>query len=123
MMAALVHVAALLAITQAPVTVLPKGTCRVDPESLAGVTIELVSDFAPFLRETFKKDGSFEANGNGMLTSGRWYSRREQVCTQVTGFTGCGRYRVDTSGNVFVISDKGGFARYVQREGSSIRCH
>jgi hypothetical protein len=44
MIAALVHVAALLAIMQAPVIVLPKDTCRIDPKSLAGTTIELVSD-------------------------------------------------------------------------------
>jgi hypothetical protein len=123
MMAALVNMVALLAMIQAPITVLPKGTCRIKSNVLAGTTIELVSDFAPFLRETFDRDGSFEVNGNGMLKSGRWYSKGEQVCAQVSDFTGCGQYRADRSGNIYVISHGGGVAKYVQREGGSIKCH
>jgi hypothetical protein len=122
MMSALVHVAALLAIMQAPVIVLPKDTCRIDPKSLAGTTIELVSDFAPFVQQTYDADFKYVFFSHGMSVSGRWFVRKTQICTETSSYVGCGEFRSDKASGIFIVDKDGKVAKYLQRSGGRIKC-
>lgn len=118
----LVHMAALIAMAQATASVLPRDTCHINPKSLGGATIELMSNFAPFVRRTYDPDHKFVFFSHGMSKSGRWYSKGQQICTEVYNFIGCGYYRVDGGGVVYIVDNAGIVEKYRQRKGSKIEC-
>jgi hypothetical protein len=121
-METVVYVALLSLAQAAHIEALPVETCPVAPESLRGTTIELVSQFAPFTRETFNQDGTYVFLGHGMSTSGRWFRRGDEICTTANDFTGCGEYRMTPTKFIYIVTKDRTVAKYVQRRGGKIVC-